>query len=624
MAIRTETIITRYEVNTVSHEQGVDRIKQKQKQLELQLKDWNEEAKRMEGVHAKAWKTVGLAIGGVTVAVAAGVKAFQSYAREQRLAAAAGAVDMDRLSKAAGGLQTRMELLEFAAKAQHGAFKLTTEQMETAQKAIRQLVREGYDQEEVTKKVTDALVKLEGEGLKDFGVRVREAKTDTEKFNAIMEAYGVVAKKGDGATKTQAESMQELGNRFKDAFQKIQSSIGQMVVSMTPLVELVSILATKTATIVDKIAGGWGDLVGLGAAAFGGRGSDADKAFMASHGLARDKGSNELYLNDAEDTFVRHGGSREDFRRQQRINEGAKRMEPMVRGMMGDLFGSAMKAWEDIGTIEMDPMNVGKRKGGAGGGVDVAAQSAARKLLRSWVMSEATNAAPSGGDALGFAAETGDEFGRDLMSTIDLSNYGRTQSAADEYNAMRAGKQTSYLESTFGTLQEFDAYKSAFETLTSAVSSSMTAWIDGSMSAGAAFKKGIGEAMKALSVEASVQALRHLALAAGYAFIPGMQGSAAGALKAAAMWGVVAVAAGGAAKSLSSGGGGASAAGAGAGAGAAAPSYAPSSSSQQPGSHNTIIYGGPDLNGSSDRQRMVTAKRIVNAAQVSFAGGEFR
>ncbi len=215
---------------------------------------------------------------------------------------------------------------------------------------------------------------------------------------------------------------------------------------------------------------------------------------------------------------------------------------------------------------------------------------------------------PNGGSAANpHMAGEGDEFGRSLMSQIDLSKY-----AGNDGSALRAGKTDSFLADKFGPLSDFDAYREAFDLLSTTVAGSFSAWIDGSMGVGEAAKKGIAEFLKGTAIEASVNALKSLAMAATYAFTPGMQFWVPGALKSAAAWGAVAVAAGAGSRALGSGGGGS-------GGGATAPGGGIStgtggSAPAQQGSNVTIVYG-QDFTNQSSRQRALHAERIVNEAK---------
>lgn len=606
MAIKTDTIITRYEVVTVNHEQGVDRIKQKQQQLNATLKDWNEEAKRVESIHTAAWKKAGLALAGFGAVVVAGRAAFQAYAKEMKFSAAAVGVDIERLSKASGGLQSRMELLEFAAKAQSTAFKLSTEQMEIAQKAILAITRAGYDHEEATKKVTEAIVKLEGDGLKDFGIRVREAKTDTEKFTAIMDALSGSAKAVDGTVASQTESVQALGVRFEDAFQRIKVSLGEVVVSMTPLIEAVAKLTEGAAGLFGTITDGWSQI---------GQIFSQDDQFLARHGLTRDKQSGQIYRSNARDIFIANGGSGEEFDKQQRLNAASKRLEPAARAILEGLYGEAAAAFERLTTTEMDPMFVGKRKGGGPDTREAMRKAAA--ALSDRVQRDLTDALVDEleADARDRFSATGgfSDFAAQPDLTAELARfYGaggeQARREAGGYADFNAARSQSRLEAVFGPVEDFNAYAQAFQVLQGAVGSAMGAWIDGSKSAGEAFQDFIAQALGGIATQMLAESIKHAAFAIGSFWNPA---AAAMHAKSAAAFAAGAVVVGGMAKAMHHGGSGSSSTSP----AAAAPTYSGGGGAPSGGGSNVTIVYGPEYTNQSARMRQLHAQKLYEQAK---------
>ena len=164
-------------------------------------------------------------------------------------------------------------------------------------------------------------------------------------------------------------------------------------------------------------------------------------------------------------------------------------------------------------------------------------------------------------------------------------------------------KDQSFMEQTFGKLGEVDLYKSAFDGLTGAVTSGYNAMIDGTMSFGAAFKKSIADALKALGGQMLVESLKETAYGirdlANYNY-----GGAALHFKSAAGFAVGAVAAGVVSSQLG-GGGGASAPGG----GGSAPSVSPpsggtgSGGGQQQSGPTYIIQTNPWSNDDTPRMK---------------------
>lgn len=171
-----------------------------------------------------------------------------------------------------------------------------------------------------------------------------------------------------------------------------------------------------------------------------------------------------------------------------------------------------------------------------------------------------------------------------------------------------AGAQESQLSQMFGPLSEFNAYATAFDTLSGAIGSALSAWIDGSMSAGKAFKAFIAEAVKGLAVQMTIEALKHGAYAIGNLAMGNFAGAAMHG-KAAAGFAAGALVASVAAKGLHSGGSAPAVGG-----GYSAPNTATASAAQGGGTQAIIVYGDSFAEGRSPHDRQIEASRLVNRA----------
>lgn len=612
MTIRTDTIVTRYEVVTFPYEEGIDKIKAKQQQLALQLKDWNASAAETERIHTQAWKAVAVGIAGVGIAIAGARAAFMSYAHEQQAIAAAGTVDLGRLSEAAGGLKTNMELLQFAAAANHGAFRLTSDEMNVALGAMRELTREGYNQEEVTQKVTQALVKLEGDGLKDFGVRVRAGSTDAEKFANMMEALAGKAKLVDGASATGAESIQTLGVRFEDATDRIKNSVGEMVVSLGPLLNKVAALAEGVASMISAIPKGWGQ---LGALFTGDKTKFANAYGHSSMDEWQNEGAYEGASTQDENLQAAGAGLGQIAMAQLRTK--------LVNGAT-DNTSRRHDRWEAFNAnpdIKIDAPGA-KKKGGSDKGTTLRAR--AWNILDTFSVDDvllAANMATGGKAGAGTKSNTYEtSFGWKAERSDDdvfaqgknfEKIFGNNEANWAKQKAARSGRQASFLESTFGKIEEFNAYGKAFQGLQSAGGAAFSAWITGSESMGKAFKRAVVESLSSSASQMFGQSLLHAAYALGsvaFGDVPGAakHSAAAGAYLAGS------IVLGGLAKTL---GGGEAATGSKGGSASAGGSIAPSSGSAgAPQQSGVTVVVGNSFAYETPRQRMLAAKRITNDA----------
>jgi len=173
------------------------------------------------------------------------------------------------------------------------------------------------------------------------------------------------------------------------------------------------------------------------------------------------------------------------------------------------------------------------------------------------------------------ASENLDEFGRQRDGLSNLNNELQKTAAWKAQLATSRASSKSFLEETFGKVDEISGYKLAFDGLSSAVVAGYGAMVDGTMSFGQAFKKTIADALKSTGSQMVIEALKETAY--GIASLARYDyGGAALHFKSAAAFGVGAVAAGLAASAL--GGGGSSSASAGGAASTGGSSYRTNSS----------------------------------------------
>jgi len=190
-------------------------------------------------------------------------------------------------------------------------------------------------------------------------------------------------------------------------------------------------------------------------------------------------------------------------------------------------------------------------------------------------------------------------------AAFDAGSRGLMNPYAAEGAGIR-GAQESQLSRVFGPLDEFNAYATAFDSLTGAVGSALGAWIDGSMSAGKAFKAFIAEAVKGIAIQMAIEAIKHGAYAIGSLAMGNFAGAALHG-KAAAGFAAGAIAASVAAKGLNSGGSSVSAPT------YSAPSAGGGSSGASQGTAAVIVYG-DQFAEDSPHERQLKAKRMVDRA----------
>jgi hypothetical protein len=520
------------------------------------------------------------------------------------------------------GSITQKILFDVSAKTDkaEGEFKNLKREVDASANAIK---RHGDASVGMFSKATDGFAKL--------GLSVDGIKKTFEIANKGLDAYAKTSKAA-------ADEVAKVKKSTDEAFGAAQVAIGRTVVALGPLISALGSVVSKLAEITSFSAGGLEDVINLISAAGGN--SAAAKKFFSKHGLTRDGQTGEMYVSDARDIYIRNATSGEsskpgfafsndidrrlaegkagaDYDRQIRENSasGAR-----LTGYAGEAV-SALNRAVGFASNAVGRLGASDPWGGKAGKRPAGARSSATKTDRydgytdfgGFNVPGATleQRLKSGSDLAGdisseFAAEF--EKQRQASGDADRLRLGFADLRAAGVEAQTAKKQ-SFLESSFGTLEEFNGYKMAFDTLSGAVASSLSAWVDGSMSAGEAFKKFVGESVKAIGIQMAMEALKHGAYAIGSLAFGDVRGAATHG-KAALMHGAGAAIALGAARAL--GGSGASAPSAGASPGAPQTNGGAFSAPQQ-GFSPTIVYGDSYAD-DSPRNRQRKAKKIVKQA----------
>lgn len=203
---------------------------------------------------------------------------------------------------------------------------------------------------------------------------------------------------------------------------------------------------------------------------------------------------------------------------------------------------------------------------------------------------------------------------RDAVSGIDIAKLQQ------EFNQGVGDYRKSRIESMFGSLDEINGYKTAFEGLTGAVTAGMQAWISGSESAGTAVRKFLGDYLSGVASQMAIEALKEGAAAIASIAWYDYTGAAMHA-KAAAAYVAGAAAAAVAARALGGGGsgGGASSSAGGGGSGGGGVSLAAQREQQREAmagrQTNVTIVMGDASDDSTPRMRRLKADRLWERAR---------
>lgn len=503
---KTLTITTKFDADASGYFKEVEKVKAKAKEAG---DSWLGFSKSIgDGVKAgvNALGALNQAFEGAQKIIGFARDAIKGWGEDLRMEAANAGRSIDRLADAAQGLVDDDSLNKFAARAGSGALKLTQQQLETVAAGAVALRSRGFEAKEALDILTEAAVTGRTRGLAPLGIELDESATRFEKATNLMsELEKIIAESGGTASKA-ADDIDQLAVAWANATDEAKNYAAQALLAM-----------------------------------------GASTGFNTARQFAADQAQAEFmgkFLNTP------------------------AMIQAQNLAMTRTFLGGHLKGRDtikDLQTIEFDkPLDVGGSDSDRKKAVEEAARRAAQKILDSAIAAVDRNVTDVAGRPIGFStsgmlgakAETTmfSEFGvpADESAIGQQALEQNVKRLTDDWHAGVAAqreKREGFLESAFGPIDDFNAYATAFGTLTTATNSAMQAWISGSMSLGTAIKKGIGDALGALASQLAIEALKHGAFAIGSAAF----GDFAGAAKhtaAAAAFGLGTVAAATAAKKL--------------------------------------------------------------------------
>jgi hypothetical protein len=531
--------------------------------------------------------TIGKVAAGVGAAIAvwkAADASFKAYAQRTKFESAAMGVSLDRLKIASGGLKSEMQLLEFAAKTNAGAFKLTEQQMGVALQAMRSLERKGYDTDEVFRKVTEAVTEAKTEALEPFGVQIEATGTKTEKVAAIMRKLAEEANGVGDSSLTAGERQKAMSVQFEDSIGKIKNSIGALVVALQPLVQVVANLISKVANLIDKM--GITDLVN-GIDDF-----DWEWGWQGPTAVSR---AGKSGTDTSRRTFVPGKGW-------------------VARGSNLSNMSSWFAGPEEIDGGEMDFSKSRRRRRAAGGGGGERKSDAPPEWDQAGWESLWSDWSPNlpGPESITEGMGRGLEgIGMPGSRIIPEDTEVQMQRLAEIYQQFRTEQGQTFMQQAFGPIEEFDAYGTAFNTLSTTLSAGFDAWVSGSESFGKAMKAAFKQSLGAVASDMFAKSIQHAAYALGSLAFGDFRGAATHGA-AAASFAAGALTIGSIARSISGPSAGGATAGVGGGASAGgAPSVLPAYNPGQSGNRQVTLVIGDDFAEDSPRKRAQKAGRYL-------------
>lgn len=509
------TVFTEYRADIKDHERNLAKLKGKEREryeaLVEQQKKINEGIDGNIAMLAKAGVAVGAVIG-TYKALSASVEEYQ---KRSRLTAATAAVDLDGLKRATKGLATETVLLEFAAKATNGTFKLTQKQMETVAQGALALRKQGHELTDVMERVGQAVREGNVEPLKELGLIIKGAENDTEGgVLAVVQALGSEAEKMGGNFSIAGDDMTKASVEMEDAVDSLKQALGQLVVALAPVIEQIAAMAKYVADIVNGARYFFGDSYGDMAQRAARRreqeeellalreqvAARAESALDASIARARAFESSiaaEAFSLPAP-FLLRPGVTNEDVLGIRNI-DGESGLGLLSRGSIE--YGSKRRAGKrfNIGGQQIPELDVNR------GFLD--------EIIRSSSFRDQGE-----GRIYGIEEDTRKKR-KELAERIPDMQMDRYRDWLAELDRK---KRNNMFEAIFGTPSDIDALSMSIDALgatmdgfVTAFGSGVDALITGSKSFGEAFKDAIAESSRALAVEFAMQALRHSLYAVG-------------------------------------------------------------------------------------------------------------
>jgi hypothetical protein len=604
----TKRVLTVYSADASGQRQELVKL-----EIEVdKLKDKEEDAnkKRTGGLREaiQAIGEVGRAYSTLSHVAGEAFDLMKDAAERSRMETAAQGAELDKLKTAAGNTRSEMELLTFAAHAQHGAMKLNEDQMEMAQRAMRQLGREGFDLTQIQDGITTAITKGSAKSLKELGFSMEEASDKGNAHAQVLEFLAGKAAKLDTSYTTTSEGVQAGSASMTDSLDQVKEAAGRLATNLLPLVKALADLGAGAANFIDKIskdtnegkmarlAGGGDTMAGLmnrmhslsqngmlgdvseGDVMVAIQGSNGAKDMidrLRKQGLSMQSIAKLFdYHGDGSGNEAAHNDFAQGGEKQQAIQKAATEYTDKLLDAASSALQSAFSAGVKRETVKheqvfRDPDVITKLQRYVGSRIDDIVNDAVAAVagvhmnmgdeaqFRRWSNLPGSPSNDNRTALQKIEAVTGKGsaglggLSPELRDTTQEEQEFSAQAAADKTAALAAKneRKTKFLEGTFGKLSEFDAYKQAFGALSGAVGSAMGAWIDGSKSAGAAFKEFIGQALKGLAVQMEIEALKHAAYALGSLAFGDFSGAGRHAIAAAA-FAAGGIAAGFAAKEL--------------------------------------------------------------------------
>jgi len=599
----TGSVIMRYKVETDQAKAKIKELSGEQKKAAKEAAEALEKQGKAAESMASQYAKGAAVIAGAYVLARDGVKQMRE---ESRLSAGAAGVDIDRLSDSWGGLKTRMDLLTLAQAGHQGAWKLTTGQLQIVTEGMRALEKKGFDSQQVFEKFTDVLKKGKTEGLDDFGLSIKSTGNQAEDLKVLMAALGREVSSVGGDFAQAGDDVVRATVKMEDGINRVRVMLGQ---ATNAVIEFAGAAGRGLGELVFGRAPedvGPGGRASAYAQAFqrrGGRiigGTNAGNLTTGSKltgflggGVSDSLGIGGSHYNlMASPTAADEAAGRALDAFKSQVNRAMSGRGPLATASPQDfakLVVGLPEGWRAVDEELAKRVDAMQAKlvwrMASGIGPETKAAAAATKAKRGggrgrgggssapaddWLSGALTNAVGTAAEFGGYLGDVGaanqnaarqDEVAAQRWAaTMEQNRRFAVEMAQTAEDAARTKKQT-FLESTFGKLEEFDQYGAAFDTLKGAVASGFNAWITGAESVGTAVRRSIAQSLGGYAIEMAGMALVSAAHGIYHLTNPLTAAQGAGELAAAAKYTAAAIGLGALAKLASPAASGAPASG---------------------------------------------------------------
>lgn len=492
----------------------------------------------------KTWEKYAVTVGVAGLAIEAAKKAWEVFAESTKLETASAGANIDLLAEAVHGLVDEEHLMNFAAKAMHGTWKLNQVQMETVLHgalALRKTM--GFELQPTIDALTVSISKGNTRALKEFGI------TATDKMGVLRQLDSIYASL-HGNADLAGDSMAAAGVQMKNSFHEMVVELGRFVNALEPVVSAIAGVTKKAADGMDAMSS-W-DKFGHALLYSGNMPlieSDLGPVLRkAGYDLAMaqiERAEEERRAARAAKADAANEEGRFAFRRAMELKGNFEKGTAPESKKAGEF---RLK-----GVIDMTDAPI------IYGNSEFKDLPALNAYLYGQSKMKLIEKIDFEGDAARQAFQHTSQEEKDAEWRHDMAEQHRHD--LEDIAAAREKLMSQDMEQVFGVPAQFDAHRASIEALAGAFNvlenasvAAYDALISGSGSAATAFKKAIADGIAAMGKEFLVKGLGEAAMALGSLAI-GNYGSAATHGEAAAAYFAGAAAAGVAASALGYGGG---------------------------------------------------------------------